>query len=72
MWSNTWTINLHNSIIVGNEIGGVSEELASLADVHFELPMRGIKQSLNVSVATGIVGYELARCYIDTKLDQNG
>jgi tRNA G18 (ribose-2'-O)-methylase SpoU len=25
--------------------------------------MRGIKQSLNVSVATGIVGYEFARCY---------
>jgi len=32
-----------------------------LADIHAELPMRGIKQSLNVSVATGVVGYELAR-----------
>ena len=49
--------------IVGNEVDGVSEELANLADTHIELPMRGIKQSLNVSVATGIVGYELARCY---------
>ena len=50
--------------IVGNEVDGVSEELASLADTHIELPMRGIKQSLNVSVATGIVGYELARSYL--------
>ena len=50
--------------IVGNEVDGVSEELASLADTHIELPMRGIKQSLNVSVATGIVGYDLARSYL--------
>ena len=49
--------------IVGNEVEGVSEELANLANTHVELPMRGIKQSLNVSVATGIVGYELSRCY---------
>ena len=51
--------------IVGNEVNGVSEELSSLADMHLELPMRGIKQSLNVSVATGIVGYEMARVYLN-------
>jgi tRNA G18 (ribose-2'-O)-methylase SpoU len=49
--------------IVGNEVSGVSEELSSLADKHIELPMRGIKQSLNVSVATGVAGYELSRIY---------
>jgi tRNA G18 (ribose-2'-O)-methylase SpoU len=49
--------------IVGNEVTGVSEELSALADIHAELPMRGIKQSLNVSVATGVVGYELARAF---------
>ena len=49
--------------IVGNEVNGVSEELAELADIHLEIPMHGIKQSLNVSVATGIVGYELSRKY---------
>ena len=49
--------------IVGNEVNGVSEELCSLADIHAELPMRGIKQSLNVSVATGVIGYELLRHY---------
>ena len=42
---------------------GVSEELISLCDKHVEIPMRGIKQSLNVSVAAGVIGYELARIY---------
>tara|TARA_Y100000814_G_scaffold273942_1_gene232332 strand:+ start:239 stop:781 length:543 start_codon:yes stop_codon:yes gene_type:complete len=47
--------------IVGNEVDGVSEELSELSDIHLEIPMNGIKQSLNVSVATGIIGYELRR-----------
>ena len=51
------------AFVFGNEVFGVSEELSGLADIHVELPMRGIKQSLNVSVATGVVGYELARIY---------
>ena len=50
--------------MVGNEVSGVSEELSREADYHVELPMRGIKQSLNVSVAVGVVGYEFSRCYI--------
>ena len=53
--------------ILGNEVDGVSDELVKEADFHVEIPMRGIKQSLNVSVAAGIVGYELSRCYWDNK-----
>ena len=49
--------------IIGNEVDGVSDELTSLVDRHIEVPMRGIKQSLNVSVAAGVVGYEFARYY---------
>ena len=49
--------------IVGNEVTGVSEELSDMADIHAEIPMRGIKQSLNVSVATGVAGYEFSRIY---------
>lgn len=49
--------------IVGNEVSGVSEELARVADLQVEIPMCGVKQSLNVSVATGVAGYELARCF---------
>ncbi|MEE2858636.1 MAG: RNA methyltransferase [Candidatus Neomarinimicrobiota bacterium] len=54
--------------IVGNEVDGVSEALSREADFHVELPMRGIKQSLNVSVATGVVGYEFARHYMANEL----
>ena len=53
--------------IVGNEVSGVSEELSTIADIHVELPMCGLKQSLNVSVAVGVVGYELSRYYIQHK-----
>ncbi len=53
--------------IVGNEVSGVSEKLSKIADIHAELPMRGVKQSLNVSVAAGVVGYEFARYYIQHK-----
>ena len=49
--------------IIGNEVEGVSEELSSMCQIHAEIPMRGIKQSLNVSVATGIVGYEFSKIY---------
>ena len=53
--------------IVGNEVDGVSDELSSLADIHAEIPMRGVKQSLNVSVATGVAGYEFSRMFYQTK-----
>ena len=65
MYSSKPSYDFPLCFIVGNEVQGVSEELSSLADVHLEIPMRVIKQSLNVSVATGVVGYELARSYID-------
>ena len=53
--------------IVGNEVEGVSDELSQIADIHTEIPMRGVKQSLNVSVATGVAGYEFSRIYLNTK-----
>jgi tRNA G18 (ribose-2'-O)-methylase SpoU len=41
--------------ILGNEIEGVGEALLAEATVHVEIPMLGKKESLNVSVAGGIV-----------------
>lgn len=41
--------------ILGNEIDGVRPDLISVADKVIEIPMHGHKESLNVSVATGIV-----------------
>ena len=48
-------------LVLGNEISGVSKEIIDIADFSVELPMLGIKQSLNVSVAYGIAVYELIR-----------
>jgi tRNA G18 (ribose-2'-O)-methylase SpoU len=41
--------------IFGNEVRGLSKPLCDACDVLVEIPMRGKKESLNVSVAAGIV-----------------
>jgi len=46
-------------LIIGNEVEGLSREIIALCDMAIELPMHGIKQSLNVSVAYGIMIYHL-------------
>ncbi len=46
-------------IILGNEVAGVSPELLKLADVIAEIPMKGEKESLNVSVAAGVFLFRL-------------
>ena len=43
--------------VVGNEVGGVSKEALSATDIIIEIPMLGTKESLNVSVAAGIILY---------------
>ncbi len=50
-------------LVVGNEVFGVNEEVLALADEAIEIPMFGVKHSLNVSVAFGIAIYELMRQY---------
>ena len=47
------------ALIVGNEVMGVVPEILSLADQVIEIPMRGKKESLNVSVAFGIAIFGL-------------
>lgn len=48
------------AFIFGNEVGGVPEEILRLADQTIEIPMRGKKESLNVSVATGVVLFHVS------------
>lgn len=48
-------------IVLGNEISGVSKEIIDIADVSLEIPMLGMKQSLNVSVAYGIAVFEMVK-----------
>jgi tRNA G18 (ribose-2'-O)-methylase SpoU len=46
-------------IIVGNEVGGVARELLDVSDVIAEIPLKGKKESLNVSVAAGVALFRL-------------
>lgn len=43
--------------ILGNEVDGVSADFLTAADTIVEIPMLGEKESLNVSVAAGIILY---------------
>lgn len=52
-------------LIMGNEVDGVSEEVIAEADLAVEIPMLGLKQSLNVSVAYGIVMYHIVSRYLN-------
>lgn len=46
-------------IAVGNEIGGITKDVLEAADIAAEIPMLGVKHSLNVAVAYGIAVYRL-------------
>ena len=48
-------------LVMGNEKEGVSAEIVELADDVIIIPMQGMVQSLNVSVATGLILYEAQR-----------
>ncbi len=48
-------------IVIGNEANGVSKEIQDIADERAKIPMLGRTESLNASVAAGIVMYEYVR-----------
>lgn len=50
-----------SAIVIGNEHRGISKEAAELADKTFYIPMHGMIQSLNVSVAAAVSIYEALR-----------
>jgi tRNA (guanosine-2'-O-)-methyltransferase len=49
------------ALVFGNEHRGVSDEAARLADENFQIPMMGMIESLNVSVACAVSLYEALR-----------
>ncbi len=49
------------ALIFGNEVDGVSQEVADCCDGGIEIPQAGTKHSLNVSVAGGMVLWEFFR-----------
>ena len=50
-------------VMFGHEVDGLDETLLARCDTHVRLPMRGVKHSLNVATAGGVVLYELLRKY---------
>jgi len=56
-----WDMTRPTAIILGNEHDGVAQELQTLAPGHIYIPMQGMVQSLNVSVACAVILYEAYR-----------
>ena len=46
-------------LVLGNEVGGVDQEIIDISDFCIEIPQFGTKHSLNVSVCAGIVMWEM-------------
>ncbi|HOV25979.1 MAG TPA: 23S rRNA (guanosine(2251)-2'-O)-methyltransferase RlmB [Pseudobacteroides sp.] len=51
----------NTAVIIGNEANGISDEAAMAADCLIKIPMPGKAESLNASVAAGILMYEILR-----------
>ena len=60
--------NTKVALVFGNEVSGVEADTISLCDGCIEIPQFGMKHSLNISVAAGIVLWEIVRNKIKTIL----
>ena len=49
------------ALVFGNEVTGVEQSTIEMADGCIEIPQLGMKHSLNISVAAGIVLWEIVR-----------
>ena len=58
-----WKPRFPVCLIFGNEIDGLQPAVSQLAHTHVRIPMLGVKHSLNVATAGGVVVYELLRKY---------
>ncbi|MBI1781878.1 MAG: RNA methyltransferase [Sphingobacteriales bacterium] len=52
------------AVVFGNEVSGVEQEVIKWCDGCIEIPQLGMKHSLNISVAAGIVLWEIVRTRI--------
>jgi len=59
------------AVIFGNEVSGVDDQVILQSDAALEIPQAGMKHSLNISVAAGIVLWELFKQYAPA-LNVNG
>jgi tRNA G18 (ribose-2'-O)-methylase SpoU len=49
------------AVVFGNEVSGVEQSTIGLVEGCIEIPQLGMKHSLNISVAAGIVLWEIAK-----------
>lgn len=49
------------ALVLGNEVEGIPEEVRKELEALVEIPMRGLKRSLNVSVAAGMAMFVLSQ-----------
>lgn len=49
------------ALVLGSEVDGISHAILKKCDTIIEIPMHGAKESLNVSVAFGIIAFHLAQ-----------
>lgn len=55
------------AVIFGNEVNGVGEDVLKFCDGSIEIPQSGMKHSLNISVAAGIVLWELVKLFNESR-----
>ncbi len=50
-------------LVVGNEVAGVDQRIVDMADIILEIPMHGVKHSLNVAVSAGIAIWKISSTF---------
>ena len=60
------------AVIFGNEVTGVEQSTIALCDGCIEIPQLGVKHSLNISVAAGIVLWEMVRDHLSRSRELSG
>jgi tRNA G18 (ribose-2'-O)-methylase SpoU len=56
-----WEPTFPLALVLGNEVTGIPRNLQKLCDAMVKIPMYGMKNSLNVSIATGVFLYHIAK-----------
>jgi 23S rRNA (guanosine2251-2'-O)-methyltransferase len=60
-----WRPRFPVCVLFGHEVDGLQPALIARCDTHVRIPMLGLKHSLNVATAGGVVLYDLLRKYRD-------
>jgi 23S rRNA (guanosine2251-2'-O)-methyltransferase len=58
-----WVPHFPVCLVFGHETDGIAQPVQDRCDLHVRIPTLGLKQSLNVATAGGVVLYELLRKY---------